>query len=75
MSPHRPIGGARAAVDALLGGPHRRQRRMMRRLEELDRLDQLAGPDEVLWPGGLSSRHDPRAWTPPEGPSLVEATR
>ena len=48
---------------------------MMRRLEELDRLDQLAGPDEVLWPGGLSSRHDPRAWTPPEGPSLVEATR
>lgn len=39
---------------------------MMRRLEELDRLDAMTRtPEEVLWPGGRSSRHDPRAWTPP----------
>ena len=48
-----------------MGGPGRRQREMLRRLEELDRLDLMAAtPEEVLWPGGRSSRHDPRAWTP-----------
>lgn len=38
---------------------------MLRKLEELDRLD-LTNPDpeQVLWPGGRSSRHDPRAWEP-----------
>lgn len=36
---------------------------MLRRLEELDRLDRLAAtPEEVLWPAGRSSRNDPRAW-------------
>ena len=38
---------------------------MLRRLEELDRLDLMAStPEEVLWPGGRSSRNDPRAWEP-----------
>lgn len=38
---------------------------MMRRLEELDRLDAHArSAEEVLWPSGTSSRQDPRAWTP-----------
>jgi hypothetical protein len=38
---------------------------MLRKLEELDRLDLLnPDPEQVLWPGGRSSRHDPRAWEP-----------
>lgn len=38
---------------------------MLRRLEELDRLDlRNPDPEQVLWPGGRSSRHDPRAWQP-----------
>lgn len=41
---------------------------MLRRLEELDRLDAFArSPEEVLWPTGVSSRHDPRAWAPVPG--------
>lgn len=52
-------------MDALTGGPGRRQREMLRRLEELDRLDLMnPDPEQVLWPGGRSSRHDPRAWEP-----------
>ena len=44
-------------MDALTGGPGRPQREMLRKLEELDRLD-LTNPDpeQVLWPGGRSLR-------------------
>ena len=52
-------------MDALTGGPGRRQPEMLRKLEELDRLDLTnLDPEQVLWPGGHSSRHDPRAWEP-----------
>lgn len=41
---------------------------MLRKLEELDRLDALTrSSEEVLWPSGLSSRADPRAWAPRHG--------
>ncbi|HEU5242326.1 MAG TPA: hypothetical protein VFU25_09940, partial [Ornithinibacter sp.] len=41
---------------------------MLSRLEELDRLDAFArSPEEVLWPTGVSSRQDPRAWSPAPG--------
>lgn len=49
---------------------------MLRKLEELDRLDMMnPDPEQVLWPGGRSSRHDPRAWEPGRHRSVTSDAR